>query len=122
MSYYESHHNLFQMFAGYLNQDWKTIYIWNDEKPNYQSIVRKYKTENSSEEIEKTIIQLKNIMNTGKVHDEEEWLNILTYGGLGLGYYPPGLGQTYEEWLKDVLNILEEPAQETQNHFTPERI
>ena len=121
MSYYETHHYLFKLFAGYLNPDWKEIYLWEGQEPSYSPIVRKLKTELSKEEIEETVKQLKEIMKVGENSDEEGWMDILTWD-LSLGYYPPAIGQTYEEWLKDVLSILEEPMEETRKHWIPKRI
>ncbi len=121
MSYYETHQYLFKLFAGYLNSDWKEIYLWGSQEPSYPPIVRKLKIELSKEEIGETIKQLKEIIIVGKNSDNDGWMDILTWD-LNLGYYPPGVGQTYEEWLSDVLKILEEPMEETQKNFIPKRI
>lgn len=121
MDYYESHHELFQLFGGYLNQSWLDIYIWDGREPSYSTIIRKYKTEDSKEGIKKTISELKNIIGIAKHYDEEKWGNILTWE-LGLGYDPSGDNLTYREWLEDVLKILEEPREETLKHFIPERV
>jgi CdiI immunity protein len=120
MSYYDSHQLLFHVFGGYLNQSFHHIYVWEDKKPQYEPLIRKYKTEDTQEGIDKTIAQLKDIMIIGKGSDEEGWGNILD--DLSLGYYPPGDNLTYEEWLEDVLKILEEPMEETLRHWIPERI
>jgi hypothetical protein len=118
--YRDSHFDLYQLFGGYLNQSWIDIYIWEGNKPTYQPLIRKYKTEDTQEGIDKTIAQLKDIIIIGKGSDEENWGNILD--GLSLGYYPPGDNLKYEEWLEDVLKILEEPIEETLKHWIPERI
>lgn len=120
--YSKTHYDLYQFFAGYFPQGLGEIYIWEEKEPHYHAIVRKLKTEITKEQLDKTIAQLKDILIVGKGSDEEDWADILTWGGLGLNYYPPGSGQTYEEWLEDVLKILEEPMEETLKHFIPERI
>lgn len=112
---------LFHLFGGYLNQSWKEIYIWEGRTPNYQTIIRKYKTEDTQEGIDKTIAQLKDIMRIGKGSDEDEWVDILTWG-LSLGLRPKGFNLSHEEWLTEVLNILEEPMEETLKHWIPKRI
>jgi CdiI immunity protein len=117
MNYEQKFFDLSQLFGGYLNQNFHHIYIWEDKKPTYQPLIRKYKTE--SERVKKTIEQLKDIMKIGKGSDEEDWGEILDK--IGLGYYPPGDNLTYEEWLEDVLKILEEPMEETLRHWIPER-
>lgn len=121
VDYKVKYFDLYQLFGGYLNQSWKSIYVWESNQPNYQSVIRKYKTEESPEGIEKTIIQLKDILIFGNSLSEEEWMNILTWG-LSLGYYPPGVGIDYKTWLEEILSILQEPANETVKHFTPKRI
>jgi len=121
MSYYESHRSLSELFAGYLNQDWKDIYVWNGTEPNYQSIIRKYKTEDSIEGINKTTTQLKDLMNIGRNFDYDEWVEVLSYD-MGLGLRPKGFGISHKEWLEEVLLILGEPMEETLKHFIPERI
>lgn len=119
MDYREKYHNLYQFFGGYLNQSWIHIYLWEGKEPTYQPIVRKYKTE--SGRVDKTINELKEVMALDNNFDEDDWMEILTWG-LSLGFYPPGNEQTYKEWLEDVLKILEEPMEESRKKFIPERI
>jgi hypothetical protein len=121
IDYRDSHENLAHLFRGYLNQSWKEIYIWEGKKPQYQPLIRKYKTEDTQEGIEKTIAQLKDIMIIGKGLDEEGWDDILGLG-LSLGLRPQGFNLTDEEWLEEVLTILEEPMEETLKHWIPKRI
>ena len=121
MSYYESHHELFQLFGGYLNQDWKDMYIWEGQEPTYQPIVRKYKTENSVERIKKTTDQLKDIIIIGQNFDYDKWVEVLNYD-LNLGLRPKGFGHNHQDWLKEVLSILEEPIEESNKYFIPEGI
>ena len=119
MDYREKYFDLYQLFGGYLNQSWKEIYIWEDRKPAYQPLIRKYKTE--SERVDKAIAELKEVIALDNNFDEEEWRNILTWG-LSLGLRPKGFGLTPRQWLEDVLEILEEPMEETRKHWIPERI
>jgi CdiI immunity protein len=119
--YRDSHFDLYQLFGGYLNQSWIDIYIWEGKKPSYQPLIRKYKTEDTQEGIDKTIAQLKDIMKIGKGMSEDDFSDSL-YLGLSLGYYPPGDDLTHEQWLEDVLKILEEPMEETLKHWIPKRI
>lgn len=121
IDYRKTHFDLYQFFGGYLNQSWKEIYIWEGNEPTYPPIIRKFRKESSRERIDKTISQLKDIIKIGKGCDEDGWMDILTWG-LSLGYYPPGVGLTYEEWLEDVLGILEEPMEDTLKHWIPKRI
>lgn len=119
MNYEEKYPNVYQFF-GYFHQDWMNIYKWEGRKPNYQSVIREYKVDYKN--VDKTVSELKDILKIGKGLNEEEWLEILTWKGLGLCYYPPGDNLTYENWLEDVLNILEEPMEETLKHWIPKRI
>ena len=121
MSYYESHRSLSELFSGYLNQDWKEIYAWNGTEPNYQSILRKYKTEDSVEGIKKTIAELKDLITICENFNYDQWVETLSYD-LGLGLRPKGFDLSHKEWLEDVLKILEEPIEETLTHFIPERV
>lgn len=117
--YRDTHFNLYQFFGGYLNQSWRHIYNWEGREPAYAPVVRKYKAE--SENVDRTISELKKITLLGKGFNEEDWMDILTWG-LSLGYYPPGDDLSYEKWLEDVLKILEEPIEETKKHFVPKRV
>lgn len=121
MDYSEKYYNLYQFFAGYLNQSWVDIYSWRGEEPTYQPVVRKYKTE--SERVDKAISELKEVMSLNLNFDDDdgEGGDILAYE-LGLAFYPPGVGLTYKKWLEDVLRILEEPVEVTRKEFIPERI
>ena len=118
MNYSEKYENLYQFF-GYFNQDWLHVYNWEERKPAYQPVVRKYKTE--SKRVGQTISELKEIMQIGKNFDYDSWVDVLTYD-LGLAFRPKGFGLTHQEWLADVLKILEEPMEETRKHFIPKRI
>lgn len=121
IDYRKTHFDLYQFFGGYINQSRVDIYIWEGNKPNYQPVIRKYKTEDTQEGITKTVVQLKDIIQIGKTMNDEDFSDFL-YMELSVGYYPPGDNLTCEQWLEDVLKILEEPMDETLKHWIPKRI
>jgi hypothetical protein len=121
LDYRKKYPNLSQLFGGYLNQSWKEIYIWEGRKPAYQPVIRNFKTDVLGENIDKTIVQLKDIMKIGNDMNEEDFSDFL-YEELSLGYYPLGDNLTDQEWIEDVLKILEEPMEETLKHWIPKGI
>lgn len=103
---------------GFLNQDWYHIYDWGEREPEYKPVIRFFKKVDSPETLQKAVIELTELIKFGEKFDDEEWYDYFMSDS-SLGYYPPGGEQTYKEWLKDVLKILEEPMEETERHFIP---
>lgn len=66
-NYSETFPNLYHFFAGYFPHGLGEIYVWGENEPQYQGIVRKLKTEISRDDLEKTIEQLRNVMEIGRV-------------------------------------------------------
>lgn len=106
---------------GYLHPNWYHTYDWNGGEPEYKPIIRLFKVKDSPETLQKAIVELKELKKFGESFDDEEWYDYFMTDS-SLGYYPPGVGLTYKEWLEDVLIILEEPMEKTNKHFIPEFI
>lgn len=101
---------------GFFDQHWGEIYDWQNQKPSYPPVIRFFKKVDSPERLKKAVVELKELIKFGENFDDEEWYDYFMSDS-SLGYYPPGGKQTYKEWLRDVLKILEEPMEETEKHF-----
>jgi hypothetical protein len=84
------------LFGGYLHQDFAEDYgdMWG--------AVRQYCAESSSVSV---IVAAEQISEILEQFDDEERLDSVT-GQLGSSYYPPGVGQTYREWMTELERFL----------------
>ena len=97
---------LFQMFGGYLHQDWDYEFIWEeDEKPHFKAAVEAYKEDCKTEVIHTSIQELEELIN--KHHTNSELENIVSRK-LGCAVDPEYFGLTYQQFLIEVLQILKE--------------
>jgi CdiI immunity protein len=103
----------------YLNQDWLHDYNWENKSPHYYPVIRFFKTHNPQTTVEQATRELKAFLAEG--HDEEHLEDYLHHH-FALGLNVPYLKITYQNWLKDVLKILEEPMEKTKKEFIPEFI
>ncbi len=104
---------------GYLHQDWKDDYDWKDNKIHYHPVVRFFKTHNPQTTVEQATRELKAFL--AENHDEQHLEDYL-YHHLVLGTMPSYWGLNFNNFLKDLLRILEEPMEKTKNEFIPEFI
>ena len=118
MNFEDQYQNVYQFF-GYFHQDWMDVFKWEGRSPSFESVIRKYKTESGS--VNKTIFELKTILQKGKEFEYDDWVELLTYK-LGLNFRPKAFGLTHQEWLIETINILEEPMSKTLEHWIPKRI
>lgn len=100
----------------FLNQDWKLMFEWENTEPNYQSAIRKLKVDDSPEIRQKNIDELKTLISSNY---DEVTLRRIVNRDFGSAFYPPGLGITYQEWLEEILQIMEEPIEKTAKEFLP---
>lgn len=59
--YAEKYPNLKELL-GLIHQDWDIMFEWEDRKPDYQAAIRKLKVSYSSEERQRSIIELKELI------------------------------------------------------------
>ncbi|HAZ48675.1 MAG TPA: hypothetical protein DDW76_28370 [Cyanobacteria bacterium UBA11369] len=96
-----------QFFGGYFHQDWTYTYDWQGQPPSYQVIVRAFKAKNSPAVTQVTQELEQFIADHLTLEDDEDLREIVTRE-LWSCVYAPGLGLTYQQWLRDILTILKE--------------
>ena len=99
---------LYQMFAGYLHQDWMYDFIWDEgEKPHFKAAIEAYKEDCQGvpEHIDKAIYELEDLI--GKNYNRET-LETVMFPELGIYVIPTSYGLTYQQFLIEVLKILKE--------------
>jgi CdiI immunity protein len=104
---------------GYLHQDWEYDYDWNGKESHYHPVIRFFKTHNPPNWVEQATQEWKQFLAEG--HDEEhlkDYLHQHFILQMSVSYF----GISYQEWLEDVLKILEEPIEKTKSEFIPEFI
>lgn len=69
----------------------------------------KYKAEDPPATVAQTTQELEEFMTLSLPDKELE--EVVAYE-MGSAYYPPGSGQTYRQWLEEVLAILKKPHDE----------
>ena len=117
-SYEEKFPELYQFLGCYFHQDWKDFSDWKGHKPSFEGIVRHFKVVDSKNNVKEEVRELIEFLNLGLNESEVEDV----MDKWNIAYYPYGRNLTYIEWLKRVLEILEEPIEETTKHFIPEFI
>lgn len=101
---------LYQMFAGYLHQDWIHEYIWDEgEKPHFEAPIKAYveDCQEFPEDIYKAISELQALIAKDYW---EEYLEEKMFDELGIYVVPETWGLTYHEFLKAVLRLLKNEA------------
>lgn len=99
---------IYQMFSGYLHQDWIHEYIWDeDEKPHFKAAIEAYKEdcENVPEVLHTSIKELEELINK---HYTNSLLESVVFRKLGIAINPNAYGYTYQQFLIEVLKILKE--------------
>lgn len=113
--YRKQFRGLGNLLGGFFHQDWKEVIDWREEVPTYQGIVVFYKTIATPLELQTTREQLRNFL---AMPFDEAALEEVVRKDFHTSYYPPSDGQTYRQWLTDVLRLLEEPAAPSNLRFT----
>ncbi len=113
--YAKAYPNLKELL-NFLHQDWKIMFEWEVKEPNYEAAIRKLKVDDSPETRQKNISELKDLIS---LKFDEITLRKIINRDFGSGFYPPGIGLTYQEWLESILNLLEEPMEKTTKEFLP---
>jgi CdiI immunity protein len=115
MSLTKNYPALTNLFGGHLHVDWKDCYLW-DKEPHYADIIRFFKVHNSEETVINAPQELREFLS--KEYDGEKLEDAL-HNHLILGLLPSYWNLTYQEWLEDVLRILEEPMEVTKKQYIP---
>jgi hypothetical protein len=95
---------LYQFFGGYFYQGWSADYRWETAPPNFTAVVRHFKAVNPPATVNRVRIELEDLLALGL--DEPELNTALTE--LGSIFYPPAEQLSCFEWLKKILEILDE--------------
>ena len=107
------------LIGGYFHQDWEHSYDWKNQEPHYAPVVRFFKFHNPTSTTKQVISELKHFLALGL---DEKTLDKVLEDVFILGVHIPYWKITHEKWLKDILNILEEPMEKTKKEFIPEFI
>lgn len=101
---------------GYFPQFWTKLYVWQENNPDFESIIRKFKTQEDSETVNLVLQETKKLLNSNlSEQDLDELIEELSTSG-----FSPL--DTHREFFEKILIILEEPTEVTEKHFIPEFI
>lgn len=100
----------------FLHQDWKIMFEWEGNKPDYETAIRKLKVANLPAVRQNIISELAKLISC---NFDEEKLEEIVNDDFGSAFYPPGVGLTYQNWLNEILRIFEEPVEKTKREFLP---
>jgi hypothetical protein len=105
---FKQEQEIYQMFAGYLHQDWRHEYIWDEgEKPDFRAAIEAYKEDcqNTPLILNETIKELEELINKNYTNHV---LESLVFRELGIAINPEAFGLTYQQFLQEILKILKE--------------
>lgn len=104
MNYRFKFPELYQFFGGYFYQGWSTDYRWEQSKPNFSAVIRHFKAVNPPATVGRVRIELEELI--GLLLDDAD-LNA-ALAELGSSFHPPAEGLTHPDWLRKILDILNE--------------
>jgi CdiI immunity protein len=107
--------SLQNLLGGYFYQYWGDDYEWDDRLPNCKDVLHFYKRVNPSSTVYQTIQEIHKFISLEL--SEIEIANF--FEEMGVGYYPPGEGKTYQQWLQEILFILE--GEQDQQSFLQQK-
>jgi hypothetical protein len=107
----------------YFHQDWQVVVDWKGNAPNFDEVVRFYKSHivDNRGEKEQVTNELRNLL---AVSTEEELKQFNRSASVYV--HMPSYGITNRQWLEGILKVLEEPGNETylkwdSSHFSESR-
>jgi len=104
MNYRFKFPELYQFFGGYFYQGWSADYRWESAQPNFAAVVRHFKAVNPPATVNRVRIELEELLS----HALEELELNTALTELGSHFYPPAEQLSSAEWLKKILEILDE--------------
>ena len=106
-NYKENYPALYQFLGACFNQDWKDFYDWQGEMPNFEAVVRYYKSIVSPKRVVQVIKELQKFLE--QPLSDKEFEEIVNHEFLAW-YTPRSRGLTKRQWLEAILPILQEPT------------
>jgi hypothetical protein len=103
--------NLYQFLSAYFTQDWKELYDWQEQSPNFEEVVRYYKTTNSPPIVYKTSQELQSFLNLSLGLREFE--RVLRDEFM-VWHTPRSRGMNKKQWLEAVLGVLQESGTQSK--------
>jgi len=95
---------LYQFFGGYFYQGWSADYRWESAKPDFSAVVRHFKAVNPPLTVGRVRLELEELLALALVETELA----AALSELGNGFFPPAENLSNSEWLKKILEILDE--------------
>ena len=95
---------LYQFFGGYFYQGWSVDYRWETERPDFRAVVRHYKAVNPPATVNRVRIEMAELVSLALGEDELK----SALAELGSNFYAPSENLTHTEWLRKILEILDE--------------
>ena len=118
-NYEEKFPEFYQFLGSYFHQDWKDFSDWKGQNPCFEGIVRHFKLIDSKSKAKEELTELKDFLSLGLTENEIEQILRTDWG---IAFRPAYINLTHKAWLERILEILEEPIEETKKHFIPEFI
>lgn len=109
------------LLGNYFHEDMFDVFDWKGRRPDYQGVIRHFKTQDSPIRNREIPKELREFLALSKDWDEDKLDDVLE-DDFGNCLYAPGYGITYREFLEGILEVLEEPMEKTRSEFTPKFI
>jgi hypothetical protein len=95
---------LYQFFGGYFYQGWSADYRWESARPGFSAVVRHFKAVNPPATVNRVRIEMAELVSLAL--GENELSSALAE--LGSNFYPPAENLDHTQWLRKILEILDE--------------
>ncbi len=105
----------------YFHEDMFDGYEWKNITPNYRSVIRYIKSVQTEATLSEKISELNEFLILSRAWNEDKLSEVLGED-FSCMFYAPFFKLSYREFLKEILNILEEPMEKTKSEFIPKFI